>query len=128
MTRLAVATSAYWLAALAFGFAFGAVREIALTPSVGPVWATLVELPLILAALWWACRWIISRTGLPPGAVRATMGALWLMCLLAAEFALGALLRGWSAADSVGHFRTAPGAIGLAGFIAAALFPSLVRR
>jgi len=116
------------MAALACGFAFGAVREAALTPRVGPVWATLVELPLILAALWWACGWIIRRTGLPPGAPRAAMGVFWLTCLLAAEFALGALLRGWSAADIVAHFRTTQGAIGLAGFIAAAVFPSLIRQ
>jgi hypothetical protein len=125
--RLLAAAAAYWMAALVCGFAFGAIRQFALTPWAGPVWATLIELPLILSALWFACGWIIRRTGLPQGAPRLAMGGLWLLVLLATEFVLGASLRGWSAAETLAHFRTSQGALGLVGFTVATLFPRLSR-
>lgn len=128
MTRLAAATAAYWFAALLCGFIFGTLREFGFTPWAGPLWATVIELPLILTALWLACRWILRRTGLKRGAPRVAMGVLWFVSFLATEFALGAALRGWSAADTLAHFRTPQGALGLLGFIAAALFPIMQRR
>lgn len=123
MSRVFAAAGLYWAVALVCGFALGAVRQLVVTPLVGPVAATAVELPLILTALWFSCGWIIRRTGLPPGRPRAAMGALWFVVFLATEFVLGALMRGWSAADTLAHFAAPEGLMGLLGFILAALFP-----
>lgn len=123
MNRVAAAVGAYWLLALVCGFAFGTVRQFGLTPWAGPALATLIELPLILTALWVGCRWIVRRFDVPSGRPRWAMGALWFVCFLVTEFALGAWMRGWSAADTLAHFAAPEGALGLLGFVLAALFP-----
>lgn len=120
------ATFAYFAIALACGFVFGALREWLFTPRVGPEAAVLIELPLILAALWIGCGWAVRRfapaIGLKP---RLAMGMAWFVLFLAAEFALGAGLRGWTISETAAHFQTTPGALGLVGFAVAAMFPLL---
>jgi hypothetical protein len=117
------AAFSYWLLALALGFALGAVRELALKPLVGASVATLIELPLILSLLWLGCGWIVRRFRVNALAPRAVMGGLWFCAFLATEYALGAGLRGWSFAETSAHFVTPQGALGLGGFVCAALFP-----
>lgn len=118
---------AYWGLALACGFALGALRELIFTPRFGPVIGTALELPIILALLWIGSGWIVRRLGLASTRQRTFMGALWFVAFLVTEFALGGLLRGWSPAETVAHFTTVQGGLGLAGFVLAASFQVLHR-
>ena len=59
-------------------------------PAIGEIWATLAELPVILAASWVACGWTIARFQVPRSSgARAGMGLLALLFLLFAEMLLG---------------------------------------
>ena len=40
----------------AAGFVLGAVRVTQLTPSIGSIPATVIELPIMLAVSWWVAR------------------------------------------------------------------------
>jgi hypothetical protein len=126
--HLASAVFFYWLMALVAGFALGTVREYALKPTLGPTGATLVELPIILTLLWFGCRFLVRRFQLQTQAERAAMCGLWFLAFLATEFALGAVLRGWTATETLHHFVTPQGALGIAGFLLAAAFPLLLPR
>lgn len=124
--RILIATGLYFLVGLTLGFALGSVRGLVLEPLVGPTIATALELPVILTLLWIACGWCVRVAQLPEGPwPRLAMGALWFLLFLAAEFAIGALVRGWSPARTLSHMRTVPGLMGLVGFALAALFPLL---
>ena len=107
------AIGAYWALALVCGFGLGTLREVVLTPQFGPALATAVELPVILTMLWFGSGWIVL------------MGVLWLAAFLLTEFILGALMRGWSPAQTAAHFGTVQGGLGLGGFLLAATFPAL---
>lgn len=119
------AIGAYWALALVCGFGLGTLREVVLTPRFGPALATAVELPVILTALWFGSGWIVRRFGLVRRGRRVLMGVLWLAAFLLTEFILGALMRGWSPAQTAAHFGTVQGGLGLGGFLLAATFPAL---
>jgi hypothetical protein len=111
----------YALAAFAFGFLLGPIREFWLAPAMGRFPATLVEIPLMLGFCWWlAGRGVWT---LPQGAPRLLMGGVALALLLAAEFFLGLLLRGWGLAAWLRHFREADGMLTAAAYLAFALLP-----
>jgi hypothetical protein len=127
--RLASAVLVYYLMGLACGFGLGTIRGLVLEPRLGATLATAIELPVILTLLWFGCRWTVRRFLRTAGAAaRAVMGAAWLALFLASEFALGAGLRGWTPAQTLAHFQTPAGAMGLAGFVLAAVFPMLMTQ
>jgi hypothetical protein len=59
MTRSLLTGAAYFVIVFAAAFALGALRVTFIVPAVGSVWATLLELPLTLAASWTACGWLV---------------------------------------------------------------------
>lgn len=122
-----LAVIAYWVFSLVCGFAFGAVREVFITPRFGPIAATALELPFILMALWFGCGMIVRRQRLSCGQA-ATMGALWFLAFIPTEIVLGMGLRGWDWPTALHSFATPNGSLGLAAFVIAALFPLLVPR
>jgi hypothetical protein len=65
MTPAAQAGSTYFGLVLALGFALGTLRVLALAPYLGPTGAVLVELPIMLAASWVLCGWLIARFAVP---------------------------------------------------------------
>lgn len=97
-------------------------------PRIGTLAATLVELPLVLGFAWWAAGRLVRRLAVPQGAARWWMGAVALALLLTLEFGLGVVLRGWSFETSLAHFRTAPGLLALAAYVAFAALPRLQRQ
>ena len=90
MPKFMSAAFVYFALVFAIGFVLGTIRVLITAPAVGEVWATVVELPVMLAASWFVCAWTIRRHQVPPRVgARIGMGLLALLLLLTAETALG---------------------------------------
>jgi hypothetical protein len=59
------AGAVYFTIVFAVGFLLGTVRVLVLVPRVGETAAVMIELPIILAASWITCRWLIARFSVP---------------------------------------------------------------
>lgn len=120
------AGAAYFALVFALGFVLGTIRVLWLAPMVGETNAVLAELPVMLAASWFAARWLLggSHASLSE---RAMMGALAFALLMGAELALGVLAFGESPRERLTGLTHMPGPIGLAGQIAFGLMPVLIR-
>lgn len=129
MKRALIAASAYFLALFALGFVLGTIRVIFVAPLFGELAATVAEVPVMLAAAYFACRWAIQRWQVPPAiAVRFTM-ALWFLALLFAfEALLGASLFGRSVAEQWLALGSPAGLVGISAQITAAILPLFVGR
>jgi hypothetical protein len=86
----------YFALVFGAGFVLGPIRVLWLVPRVGVRTAELMELPLMLLAVFFAARWVTRRFPAAP-AVRTGFAALAL--LLTAEIALGMALTGASLAQ-----------------------------
>lgn len=116
---------AYFAIVFAAGFALGTLRVTVLVPQLGETSAVALELPLMLAVSWLACRWLLGAFRLPARrAPRAAMGAVGFALLMAAEFGLG-LVVGRGPAVQLAGWREPAGALGLAAQVAFGLFPIL---
>ena len=121
MSRELLAALVYVLAAFALGFLLGPLRELWLLPAIGRLPALLVELPILLGFCWWIAPRIARP--IPPGGARLRMGGAAFAILLALEFGLGTLVRGWDLAGWLGELATPHGAVGLLGYALFALIP-----
>ncbi|HRK23480.1 MAG TPA: hypothetical protein PLQ11_00860 [Beijerinckiaceae bacterium] len=124
MRRGTVAGFVYGAAAFALGFLFGVIRVSLVTPRIGPLWAVLVEVPVMLVLLWPLARriashWLVAVAFAP----RLAMGTAALATLLTAEVALGMIGFNQGLDDVVGRLASPEGLFGLAGQIAFASFP-----
>ena len=110
------------------GFLFGTIRVMLLAPRLVPVTATLMEVPLMLAASWLVCGWAVRRWSVRWGfSTRAAMGAIALGLLIGAETLLGLYGFGRSWSDQAAALTAPEGLIGLGAQLGFALMP-LVRR
>jgi len=106
----------------------GTLRVLLLAPMHGATGAVAVELPVMLAISWIACRRLVAAFAVPDGTTaRAVMGGTGFALLVFAESLLGALAFGRPLVAQVAEFGTAHGALGLGGQIAFGLMP-LVER
>jgi hypothetical protein len=106
-----------------------ATRVVAVAPQLGAFGATLIELPLMLAASWVTCRWTMRRFEVPERlAARLVVGGLAFALLIGAEILLGitAFSRTWP--EQMQAFITPEGLTGLAAQVAFALMPAIRRR
>ncbi|WP_188945326.1 hypothetical protein [Polymorphobacter multimanifer] len=113
----------------ALGFSFGTLRVLVVAPRLGVLGATLLEVPLMLAAAFFICRWAIGRWHVPP--VLSARGAmvLWFLVLLALfETLVGVAFFGRTLAGTWAGLATPAGLIGLTAQIIAALLPLYVGR
>ena len=116
----------YFVMVFTVGFLLGTVRAMAVAPRIGEFAAVLLELPVMLAASWWICGWLIQRHGVPARwPARAAMGGVAFTLLMLAEWALALGPLGRSAADQWSAYATGPGALGLAGQLLFGAFPLL---
>jgi len=127
LERSLVAGAYYFQIIFAVGFALGTLRVLALAPALGELPAVLVELPVILAASWLVSGRLVRRFKVPREH-RLTMGALAFTLLILAEAVMSVFLFGRTFAQHMAHYRTVPGAVGLAGQIMFAAMPALHRR
>ncbi|MEE4315496.1 MAG: hypothetical protein V2I74_00780 [Erythrobacter sp.] len=114
---------AYWAMVFALGFMLGTVRVLWLVPLVGLLPATALELPVMLAASWWAAGWLMQRFGIAQPGEALAMGALAFMLLLAAEAVLATFLSSQSLAQWLTGLKEPHALLGLAGQVVFALMP-----
>lgn len=128
--RNAISAGAFYFALVfAAGFLLGAVRVSLLAPAVGDMAATLIELPVILAASWAACLFVLRRMRVEArAAARLLMGAVAFTLLIAAEIALGLGLMNRTLAAQLQEMSAPPALIGLAGQILFAFLPAIALR
>ena len=119
--RIASAAIVYWAMVFALGFVLGTVRVLWVIPLVGLIPATLLELPVILAASWFAAGWLVRRFTIVSSGEALAVGALAFAILMAAECALAGVLIGQSPAQWLAGFAEPHALLGLAGQVAFAL-------
>ena len=129
MKRALIAASAYFFTLFALGFVLGTIRVIFVAPRVGELAATAAEVPVMLIAAYFACRWAIRRRQVPSAiAVRLAMVPWFLVLLFAFETVLGATLFGRSVAEQWTALGAPAGLVGISAQIIAALLPLFVGR
>ena len=129
MNRALIAGTAFFLALFALGFVLGTLRVVFVAPRFGELAATFAEVPVMLIAAFFACRWAVRHWRVPrTAAIRWTM-VLWFLALLFTfETLLGVVLFGRTAAEQWAALAMPAGLIGLSAQITAALLPVLVGR
>ena len=116
----------YFAIVFGAGFVFGIVRQLVLIPRLGVMWAELAEMPLMLAVIVWAARWVVGRPGAPAGVgARAGIGLIALALLVCAELGLVLQLRGMSLAEYVAQREPVSGVVYLAMLAVFAAMPWL---
>jgi hypothetical protein len=129
MKRAMIAATVYFLALFALGFVLGTIRVLAVAPRIGELAATLAEVPLMLAAAYFTCRWAIARWHVPRDpAVRWAMVFWFLILLFLFETLLGAMLFGRTMAEQWAGLATPVGLVGISAQIIAALLPVFVEQ
>lgn len=120
---------AYFALVFGAGFVLGVLRVSFLVPRFGERIAELGEMPLMLAVIVIAARFIMRRFAVPFSmAARIGTGLLALCLLLAAELLLAVVVQDRSLADYVASRDPVSGSVYLAMLVLFALMPTLVWR
>lgn len=129
MKRALIAGTAFFLALFALGFVLGTIRVVFVAPRFGQLAATFAEVPLMVIAAFFACRWAVRHWQVPRTvAIRWAM-VLWFLALLFTfETLLGAALFGRTGADQWAALATPAGLLGVSAQIISALFPVFIGR
>ena len=129
MNRALIAGAAYFSALFALGFVLGTMRVLYVAPHFGLTAATLAEVPVMLVAGFFVCRWALGYWHVPGAMTIRWAMALWFVALLVAfEALLGAVLFGRTAGEQWAALATPAGVIGVSAQIIAALLPVFVGR
>jgi hypothetical protein len=126
-----LAGTTYFALVFALGFLLGTLRTILVrdAPADGRLIGVLIELPIMLWASWFLCRFVVRRFAVAPTVVaRAVMGGLAFTLLQLAELLLGALLLGRTPGEHFALYRQASYALGLAAQFGFALMPLIQMR
>jgi hypothetical protein len=88
------AAAFYFSVVFGVGFVLGIVRTLWVVPRTGARKAELMEMPIMLAVVVLAARWVAAGSSLPSApAMRLSVGLIALGFLLAAEFTLALWLQ-----------------------------------
>ena len=128
-----IASVLYFGLVFALGFVFGTVRTLAMAavPEISRLQAVLVELPVMLAAAWFACAAVVQRRHVPSTlAARAGMGGGAFLLLMGAELTLAVVLMGLTPAEHFQSYAEPSHALGLVAQMAFGLVPLIqsIRR
>lgn len=124
--RIGLAAVLYFGSVFALGFGLGVLRTIALAaaPDISRLEAVLIELPVMLAASWYASDFIARRFSVSATlAARLGMGGGAFCLLVLAEFVLAVGLRGLTLAEHFASYRDPSHGLGLLAQIGFGLFP-----
>jgi hypothetical protein len=100
--KLFTSSAVYFAIVFGAGFVFGTVRVMWLVPTVGVRVAELTELPLMLAVVFFAARWVNRRfLKERDQSARLIVGVVAFALLLLAELILGVTLGGLTPKRSV---------------------------
>lgn len=129
MKRALIAATTYFLALFALGFVLGTIRVLFVVPAVGLLVATLLEVPVMLIAAFFLCRWAIRHWQVERSlALRALMGLCFFTLLVAFEAVLGVALFGRNLAEQCAALSSPAGLIGLSAQLIAAILPMVIGR
>lgn len=93
----------------AVGFALGVLRQLVVIPRFGTDAGFLVELPLMLAAIFFSARFVVRRFSIARDAgPRLAMGAVAVALLFVAESALAWAMGGPSYLELVSRYALIP--------------------
>ncbi|MCU0947479.1 MAG: hypothetical protein MUF47_04420 [Porphyrobacter sp.] len=123
--RILRAAIAYWAVVFALGFVLGTLRVLLLSPLIGLVPATLIELPVMVAASWCASGCLVRRFGITGEGAALAMGGLAFALLMAAECAIAAGMMEQRPAQWLAGLRQPHALLGLAGQVLFAVMPWL---
>lgn len=119
----------YFLFVFGAGFILGPIRIFLIVPHLGTRVAELMEMPIMIAVIFFAARWIVRHLVVPSASLhRLGIGIIALTLLLIAEFSLVLWLRGMTISD---YLATRDPVSGTAYYISLGLFaimPLLVHR
>lgn len=121
----------YFALVFALGFLLGTVRTLFVpdAPGQGRLVGVLIELPIMLAASWYLCAYVVRRLEVASTIdARALMGGVAFVLLLIAELMVGTWLFGRSLAEHFALYREPSYALGLVAQIGFALMPLLQLR
>lgn len=125
--RAAIAGAAYFLLLFAVGFALGTLRVLFVVPRIGQFFAVIAEMPLMLIAAFFICRWAVRHWHVPPAATIRWGMVIWFLALLITfETMLSLTLFGRTIDEQWVAFGTPPGLVGLLAQCIAALLPVLI--
>jgi hypothetical protein len=120
---------AYFILVFALGFILGFIRDIVFQvgeAEISRIVAVLVELPVMLAASWVACGFIVRRFSVPAVmGERIIMGAVAFALLMIGELSIGVLLLNRSMAAHFLTYTQLSYALGLAAQLCFAAFPQI---
>jgi hypothetical protein len=129
MNRALTAATVYFLTLFALGFLLGSIRVLFVAPQIGVLGATLLEVPLMLAAASFLCRWAVGRWRVSPAlAARGAMVLWFLVLLVLFETLVGVALFGRTLGETWAGLATPAGLVGLTAQVIAALLPMLIGR
>ena len=93
MSAALKAAAYYFGAVFVVAFFLGTLRTVFLVPKLGPLYAVLIEIPILLFLSWTVCRHTLNRFAVPATAThRLIMGGLAFSLLMGTELALAILL------------------------------------
>lgn len=119
----------YFIAVFGAGFILGPVRLLWVVPHFGTRMAELMEMPIMIAVIFFAARRIVRHLSLPLTlSSRLGMGFIALGLLLAAEFSLVLWLRGLTISDYFSTRDPVSGAVYYLSLGLLAIMPLLVAR
>lgn len=120
---------AYFALVFGAGFVLGTMRVLVLVPVLGSRAAELLEMPVMLAVVFLAARWLTRRFAVPPQAgPRLFMGAVALALSLAVDFTVVLKLRGMTLQQYFDTFDPVAGGAFYGALLVMALMPWLLAR
>ena len=123
------AAALYFALVFGAGFALGPLRVLWVAPRLGARTAELLEMPIMLAVVVLAARWIVRRSALPPRASpRLRVGLLALGFLLAAELSLALRFQGLTLREYLASRDPVSGGAYALSLVLFALMPLFVAR
>jgi len=119
----------YFALVFGAGFVLGPIRLLWLVPRVGTRTAELLEMPIMLAVIILAARWVVIRLAVPAErSIRLGMGFVALVLLVAAELFLVGPLQGYSIGDYLTGRDPVSGTVYYVMLGVFALMPQLLAR
>jgi hypothetical protein len=129
MARVLRAGLLYFALTFGAGFVLGPIRILWLEPRLGVRTAELLEMPVMVAVIFVAARWVTGRLAVPPSAgPRLGTGMLAAVLLLTVEFGLVLRLRGLTLEDYFASRDPVSGGAYYASVVLLAIMPLLVNR
>jgi len=119
----------YFALVFGAGFILGPIRLYFVVPSIGTRMAELMEIPIMIAVIFFAARWVVRRLGIPPTpGIRLGMGCTAFVLLLAAEFGFVLWLQGLSISEYLATRDPVSGTVYYISLGVFAIMPILVEK